>query len=105
MEKVKYISLTFVVEREGEYFVSGCLELGTASFGRDEEEAIESLSDATEVYLNTLEDLGECQKVLREKGVQIHQYEPASLEVKRAKFPVGSKAYFMAMTLSLEEER
>ena len=99
MEKVEYIALTFMVEREGEYFVSKCLELGTASFGRDEEEALEKLVDATEVYLNTLENLGECRKVFGKKGVQVYQYEPASLEIKRAKFPVGSKASFRTMPL------
>ena len=85
-----YIIVTFVVEREGEYYVSKCLELGTASFGRDKEEAIENLVDATEVYLNTLEDLGECRLVLKEKGVRVYSYEPAELEVRRAKFPAGS---------------
>jgi predicted RNase H-like HicB family nuclease len=82
--------VTFLVEREGEYYVSKCLELGTASFGRDKEEAIENLADATEVYLNTLEDLGECRLVLKEKGVRVYSYEPAELEVRRAKFPAGS---------------
>ena len=88
--EMEYIIVTFMVEREGEYYVSKCLELGTASFGRDKEEAIENLVDATEVYLHTLEDLGECRLVLKEKGVRVYSYEPAELEVRRAKFPAGS---------------
>ena len=32
---MEYIMLTFMVEPEGEYQVSKCLELGTASFGTD----------------------------------------------------------------------
>lgn len=88
---MEYIIVTFVVEREGEYFVSKCLELGTASFGCDKDEAIVNLVDATEVYLNTLEDLGERRLVLQEKGVQVYSYEPAQLEVRRGvKFPAGS---------------
>ena len=87
---MEYVILTFVVEREGEYQVSRCLELGTASFGNDIDEALENLMDATEVYLNTLEDLGECRRVLKEKGVKLHSYEPAELEVRRAKFPADS---------------
>ena len=87
---MEYIVVTFMVSREGEYWVSECLELGTSSFGRDKETAIENLGDATDVYLNTLEDLGECRVVLKEKGVRVYSYEPAELEVRRAKFPVGS---------------
>jgi predicted RNase H-like HicB family nuclease len=87
---MEYIIVTFVVEREGEYYVSKCLELGTASFGHNEKEALENLADATEVYLSTLEDLGECRLVLREKGVRVYPYEPAKLEVRRATFPAGS---------------
>lgn len=87
---MEYISVTFVVQREGEYYVSKCLELGTASFGRDKDKAIENLIDSTEVYLSTLEDLGECRLVLKEKGVRVYSYEPAEVEVRRAKFPAGS---------------
>jgi len=87
---MEYVILTFVVEREGEYQVSKCQELGTASFGRDMDEALANLTDATEVYLNTLEDLGECRRVLKEKGVEVYSYQPAELEVKRAKFPADS---------------
>jgi predicted RNase H-like HicB family nuclease len=87
---MEYVILTFVVEQEGEYQVSKCLELGTASFGNDVDEALENLMDATEVYLNTLEDLGECRRVLEEKGVRVYSYEPAELEVRRAKFPADS---------------
>jgi predicted RNase H-like HicB family nuclease len=87
---VEYIIVTFLIEREGEYQVSKCLELGTASFGRSKDEAIENLIGATEVYLNTLEDLGVCRSVLKEKKVRVYSYEPAELEVRRAKFPAGS---------------
>lgn len=94
-----YIILTFMVEPEGEYYVSKCLELGTASFGRKTEEALENLEDATEVYLSTLEDLGESRQVLKEKGVRVYSYEPAELEVRRAKFPVGSTVWPKVMPL------
>ena len=87
---MEYIIVTFMIQREEEYYVSKCLELGTASFGRNEKEALENLADATGVYLYTLEDLGECRRVLKEKGVRVYSYEPANLEVRRAKFPAGS---------------
>lgn len=88
--KIKYIVLTFLIEQEGPFYVSKCLELGVASFGDDEEEAYENLADAVEVYLDTLEDLGAAREVLRDKEIQVHSYKPAALEVRRAKFPVGS---------------
>jgi predicted RNase H-like HicB family nuclease len=88
---MEFIILTFLVQKEGEYLVSECLELGTSSFGSTEQEALDSLLDATEIYLNTLEDLGEAHQVLDDKGVRVYAYEPANLEVRRAKFPAGSK--------------
>lgn len=87
---MEYIALTYVVEPEGEFQVSHCLELGTASFGTSKEEALENLADATEVYLNALQDLGVCRQVLKEKAVRVFTYEPAELEVPRAKYAVGS---------------
>lgn len=68
---MKYVIITLEVTREGQHYVSRCRELGTASFGSSEEEAIEKVLDATEVYLNTLEELGECDQVLKRKGVAI----------------------------------
>ena len=70
---MKYIILTIAVEREGDYYVSSCMELGTASFGISEKEAIQNVLDATSLYLNTLEDLGECSAVLETKGVTVHE--------------------------------
>jgi predicted RNase H-like HicB family nuclease len=88
---MEYIALSFVVHREGEYYVSECLELGVSSFGTTEDQAIANLGDATEVYLNTLEDLGETRLVLKERGVEVFQYEPANIEVRRrVKIPIGS---------------
>lgn len=80
---MKYITVTFMVEREGKYFVSRCLELGTASFGEDVDEAVTNLVDATGVYLNTLAELGEDRRVLREKGVRVYDYEPAVMDLRR----------------------
>lgn len=97
----KYIIVTVAVEKEGAYYVSKCLELGTASFGNDEEEAVANIIDATEAYLNTLEDLGECAQVLREKGITVRVGESASpkmafppgLAVRSAVFPLKDVAY------------
>jgi predicted RNase H-like HicB family nuclease len=73
MRRMKYIILTIAVEREGPYYVATCRELGTSSFGATEDEAIAATMDASELYLNTLEDLAECTQVLKEKGVTVYQ--------------------------------
>ncbi|HNZ11979.1 MAG TPA: hypothetical protein PKI97_11070 [Smithellaceae bacterium] len=44
-------SLKYVVYREGEFFVSQCLNVDVSSFGRTSEEAIANLRDAVELYL------------------------------------------------------
>ena len=88
---MEFITLTFVAYQEGEYFVSECRELGTSSFASNVDDSFTNLLDATKVYLNTLEDLGESHRVLEQKGVRVYEYEPANWEVTRAKFPVGSR--------------
>jgi predicted RNase H-like HicB family nuclease len=44
-------SLKYVVYREGEFFVSQCLNVDVSSFGSTSEEAIANLRDAVELYL------------------------------------------------------
>ena len=70
---MKYIQISVIVTREGEYYLSKCPELGTASLGATEQEAIDNALDAALVYLNTLEDLGECDRALREKGIIVRE--------------------------------
>ena len=64
-----YITVTFLVKPEGEYHVARCIELDISSFGRDEDEAVAQVAGAALMYLNILEDLGECDMTVREKGV------------------------------------
>jgi len=78
---MRYIIVSFAIEREGDYYVAKCIELETSSFGCTKEEAIKNLSDATALYLNTLEDLGERQQVLEQKGIPVYQDEPGSREI------------------------
>jgi len=44
-------SLKYVVYREGKYFVSQCLNVDIASFGKNIDEAVTNLKDAVELYL------------------------------------------------------
>lgn len=75
---MQYIVVTLALHREGRAWVSECVELGTVSCGSTEQEALENIKDATTLYLNGLEDLGECEQVLREKGITIHPMRPAA---------------------------
>lgn len=63
--------VTFAVWREDDKFVSKCLELGVASQGDSEEQALDRIKEATTLYLDTLDDLGECEQTLAEKKVPI----------------------------------
>ena len=44
-------SYKYVVYREGKYFVSQCLNVDVASFGKSIDEAVANLKDAVELYL------------------------------------------------------
>jgi len=73
MKKSKnYIILTAIFKREEDVWTAECKELGTATFGDTLEEAKESLREAVELHLNTLEDVGEYKRFLDERGIEIH---------------------------------
>jgi predicted RNase H-like HicB family nuclease len=44
-------SFKYVVYREGEYWVSQCLNVDVSSFGDTQEEAVKNLREAVELYL------------------------------------------------------
>lgn len=67
-----YIILTVLFQKEGERWTAECRELGTATYGDTVEEAKEAIHEAITLHLNTLEDLGECERFLQENGVEIH---------------------------------
>lgn len=46
----KKIDLKSVVWKEGEYYVSQCLEVDVSSFGKTKKEALAMLQDALELY-------------------------------------------------------
>jgi len=59
--------VTMAVEREGDYYVAKCSELGTSSFGHTLGGALANILDATGLYLDTLEGLGERDQILWER--------------------------------------
>lgn len=73
--KKRYIELTMEFRKEGNLWTGVCKELGTATDGETFEEVTESLKAMVFLHLNTLEDVGECERFLKEHGVEIHYNE------------------------------
>ena len=82
-QTMAYIMVTLSLQREGEYWVSRCVELGTASFGSTRQEALDRLIEATTLYLNTLEDLDECTGTLAKKGVKVYSEGSDAMRILR----------------------
>jgi predicted RNase H-like HicB family nuclease len=55
-------ALKYVVYQEGKYYVSQCLNVDVASFGKTIDEAVKNLADAVELYLR--DDLPTAQFML-----------------------------------------
>ena len=87
---MKFIMVTLVIAKKGAQYTSECQELGTTSCGRTKEEALENVRDATVLYLNTLEDLGEFERLLKSKGVPVYSDARATQPVS---CPPGSTVY------------
>jgi predicted RNase H-like HicB family nuclease len=62
------VDLTAVVWEEGKWCVAQCAELGVASQGRDEEEALRNLEEAVLLYLQD-DDTGEIREPVRLRKV------------------------------------
>lgn len=79
-----YVVFRFLVCEEDDVYVSHCEKLGVSSSGNSIDEALSNLKDAVEVYLNTIEELGERSQVFRNVGIRIqHKKKPAD-QVTRA---------------------
>ena len=44
-------NLKYIIYREGDYYVSQCLNIEVASFGTSNDEALSNLKEAVELYL------------------------------------------------------
>jgi len=51
---MRKIDLKSVVWKEGDYYISQCLEVDVSSFGKTKKEALEMLQDALELYFEDL---------------------------------------------------
>ena len=57
------------IEKHDGVYVGYCDELGTVTQGDSLEEVRENLKDAISVHLSVLDELGERERVFREKGI------------------------------------
>jgi predicted RNase H-like HicB family nuclease len=71
-----YIDLTFKAYKEDDQYVSECIELGVASRGDTRDEAFAAIADAVTLYLSTLIDRGEIDRMFRERGIEVHGGDP-----------------------------
>jgi predicted RNase H-like HicB family nuclease len=75
LSSMKLPKLTAVIEREDDWFVATCPELGVASQGRTIEEAESMIKEAVEILL---EDAGDKEIERRlSRGVKVTSLEPA----------------------------
>lgn len=65
------VTLTGIVEKEGDQYVSYCRELGVASCGNTIDEALANLDDAIQVHIDALVETGELLQVFRERNIRI----------------------------------
>ena len=72
---VKVPKLTAVIEREEDWFVATCPELGVASQGRTIEEAEKMIKEAVELLLEDADEK-EIERRL-DRGVKVTSLEPA----------------------------
>jgi len=80
------IAVTVALWQEGDHWLSECLEFGVGNFGSTPDEAAEQAIDALGSYLNTLEELGERERVFAERSIVPYVTEPA--EFSLAKLPI-----------------
>lgn len=48
------IDLQSVIWKEGDYYISQCLDVDVSSFGKTKKEALENLQDALELYFEDM---------------------------------------------------
>ena len=67
----KMIALRLEAVREDDLFVATCPELDISSYGETVEDAFAHLKHAVLLYLDTIEEDGERDRIFRERGIVI----------------------------------
>lgn len=69
---VGFALLTLEFHKEGQLWVGQCLELGTACDGRSIEKVREHLTRLVTLHLNGLEQIGERDRIFKERGIKFY---------------------------------
>ena len=80
-----YIIVTVVFKREEGKWTGRCPELGTSTFGSTLDEAFEALGEAIQLQMDTLEDVGECERFLKENNIKFYRHKPDRVTSVRRK--------------------
>lgn len=75
----KQILLTAVVKQEDEGYSVICPELNVASQGETFEEAISNIKEATELYIESAEQMGIVDEVLEQLGISKEDFKKGKI--------------------------
>lgn len=94
---VGYAILTFKVYPEDEFWIGECAELGVSNFGATFDEAMKATLNATELYLDTLEEDGQREHVFKKNKIKFFNHEPK--KAKKSSDPVPLGGFFSPQRL------
>jgi predicted RNase H-like HicB family nuclease len=77
-----YVAITLKYKKVGNRWAAHCEELGTATFGRSQKEAERRIQEAVVMHLDTLEDVGECEKFFKDNGIKFTPTRPKNVTIK-----------------------
>ena len=94
----KMVTLRLEVEREDDVYVAHCPELDVSSYGDTVEDAFDHLKDAIVLYLDTIEQDGERERIFRDRGISLedrlgtsyHATLQPDVYATVRRFPVGA---------------
>ena len=98
------IPLTVAVWPEGDEWVSQCIELDIASAGRTADEAADECMDAVCSYLNTLEELGERERVFADRAIPVYEVTPARVRLADIPREMAERPHFQVRPIEIPME-
>ena len=95
------VPVTVALWTEDDQWIARVLELEVASQGDSQKEALEEAMDAACAYLNTLEELGERERVFAERSIASFETAPATLHPASVSADMASRPDFQLRQVSL----
>lgn len=91
-----FVILTLAFRQDGRRWTGECLELGTATYARTLKQTQDELAEMVTLHLNSLEDVGECERFFKEHGIRFYRDDVALDEADAPRLPIGDEAFFQA---------